>query len=65
MEAVNIPWWINLGCVALAFILIYLLAKFNRETKSAERKAKGTKPVEASIEGKVLYPEKKPVKKAA
>jgi membrane protein implicated in regulation of membrane protease activity len=65
MEAAKIPLWINLASVVLAFILVYLLAKFNRETESSEQKLKQIKAVENSIRGKVLSPEKRRLKKAA
>jgi hypothetical protein len=38
METVQIPLWIILASVVLAFILVCLLAKFNRETGSSARK---------------------------
>jgi hypothetical protein len=65
MENVQVPLWINLASVALAFILVYLLAKFNRETGSSERKMKRETTLGESIHGKVLSPEKRHIKKAA
>jgi hypothetical protein len=65
METVQVPLWINLASVVLAFILGYLLAKFNRETGSSERKMKQDKTLGESIQGKVLSPERRRLKKAA
>ena len=47
MEAGEIPLCITTA-VVLGFILVYLLAKFNRETGSSERKMKRTKIRERS-----------------
>jgi membrane protein implicated in regulation of membrane protease activity len=65
MEALKIPLWINLASVVLAFILVYLLARFYRETGHSEHKIKPIKAVENSIRGKVLSPEKRRFRKAA
>lgn len=65
METEQVPLWINIASLVLAFILVYLLAKFNRETGSSERKMKQDKTLGESIRGKVLFPEKRRLKKDA
>jgi hypothetical protein len=65
MEAVQVPLWINLASVVLAFILVCLLARFNRKTGSSGRKVRQDKTLGESIQGKVLSPEKRRPRKAA
>jgi len=62
MEAVQVPLWINLASVVLAFILVYLLARSNRETGSSERKVRQDKTLGEPIQGKILSPEKSRLK---
>jgi len=62
MEAVQVPLWINLASVVLAFILVYLLARSNRETGSSERKVRQDKTLGEPIQGKILSPEKRRLK---
>jgi len=65
MGNVQVPLWINLASVVLALVVVYLLAKLNRETESSERKMEREKTSEESIHGKVLSPGKRHIKKAA